>query len=156
MLYLYFQILFRLIYQPVGYSGNSLSTNYSPLGKELDCDIHLVNLRTMTTGQTSPSDKTALIVHRQGFNACYKPMALTCQTTGGKVENPSFFPATCISLSLTSVDLYLLNFLSLIEINNKQMIYIVIRLYIIIIYDQKMVSSRTRNKYCLIIVSLSD
>ena len=66
MLYLYFQILFRLIYQPVGYSGNSLSTNYSPLGKELDCDIHLVNLRTMTTGQTSPSDKTALIVHMRG------------------------------------------------------------------------------------------
>jgi len=85
--------VFRLIYQPVGYSGNSLSTNYSPLGKELDCDIHLVNLRTMSTGQTSPSDKTALIVHRQGFNACYKPMALTCQTTGGKVSLEAMFPS---------------------------------------------------------------
>ena len=78
--------MLRLIYQSVGYSGNSLAMNYSPVQKELDCDIHLINLRTLATGQNSPSDKTALILHRQGFNACYKPIALTCQTTGGKVN----------------------------------------------------------------------
>ena len=36
----------------------------------------------------SGSDKTGLILHRQGFDSCYKPRSLNCQTTGGKV---SFF-----------------------------------------------------------------
>ncbi len=32
-----------------------------------------------------PSDEAALIVHRHGFNACYKPVGMTCSTNGGKV-----------------------------------------------------------------------
>ena len=32
-----------------------------------------------------PSNEAVLILHRQGFNGCYKPVGLTCSTNGGKV-----------------------------------------------------------------------
>jgi hypothetical protein len=34
----------------------------------------------------SPDDKAALVLHRQGFNSCYRPIGLTCSTSGGKVS----------------------------------------------------------------------
>ena len=33
-----------------------------------------------------PSNEAVLILHRQGFNGCYKPVGLTCSTNGGKVR----------------------------------------------------------------------
>ena len=67
-----------------------LSRNYNPMDKDLACDIHVVNLRTMLKSAMTlkPSDQSALILHRQGFNGCYKPVGMTCSTNGGKV---SFF-----------------------------------------------------------------
>ena len=61
--------------------------SYTPMDKDLACDIHVVNLRTMlkTQYKMEPSDNSALILHRQGFNACYKPVGLTCSTNEGKV-----------------------------------------------------------------------
>ena len=68
----------------------TLSRNYNPMDKDLACDIHVVNLRTMLKSAMTlkPSDQSALILHRQGFNGCYKPVGMTCSTNGGKV---SFF-----------------------------------------------------------------
>ena len=34
----------------------------------------------------SPSDKTALILHRQGFTSCYTPWGMRGNTNGGKVN----------------------------------------------------------------------
>ena len=47
-----------------------------------------------------PSDNVALILHRQGFNGCYKPVGMTCSTNGGKVRH--FLPQAriCASLSM--------------------------------------------------------
>ena len=61
--------------------------SYEPVDKDLSCDISVVNLRTMQGGspKPAPSEQTTLIVHRQGFNGCYKPVGMTCSTNGGKV-----------------------------------------------------------------------
>ena len=40
-------LLHRMIYLPDHYKGNSLVTSYKPVARDLPCDIHLVNLRTM-------------------------------------------------------------------------------------------------------------
>ena len=37
----------RLIYLPDHYKGNSLMNSYKPVARDLPCDIHLINLRTM-------------------------------------------------------------------------------------------------------------
>jgi len=88
--------VFRLISEEssVGVGSSSL-TQYSPVSKSLDCDIHLINVRTSTLYGSSvgPSDKSALILHRHGFNSCYKPMGLTCHTSGGKVKLDDLFPS---------------------------------------------------------------
>ena len=59
------------------------------MDKDLACDIHVVNLRTMlkTQYKLEPSENAALILHRQGFNSCYKPVGHTCSTNEGKVSN---------------------------------------------------------------------
>ena len=69
-------------------STSQLSRNYFPMDKDLACDIHVVNLRTMLKSAMTlkPSDNSALILHRQGFNGCYKPVGMTCSTNGGKVS----------------------------------------------------------------------
>jgi len=101
---------FRLIFLAVDYSGNGLRLRYSPVQKPLDCDIHLINLRTanQNTYSPNPGDKTALILHRQGFNSCYKPAGLSCQTTGGKVLLDELFPAL-FSSSVTQMSLSLMH-----------------------------------------------
>ena len=52
------------------------------------CDVHVVTLRTMqgSAYKPDPSNEAALVVHRQGFNGCYKPVGMTCSTNGGKVR----------------------------------------------------------------------
>jgi len=71
-----------------------LSRNYNPMDKDLACDIHVVNLRTMLKSAMTlkPSDQSALILHRQGFNGCYKPVGMTCSTNGGKVSLEELLP----------------------------------------------------------------
>jgi len=86
--------VFRMIYE--GDTESSLTTEYISVTKPLDCDIQLINLRTSTdygsSSGVSGSDKTGLILHRQGFDSCYKPRSLNCQTTGGKVKLDDLFP----------------------------------------------------------------
>ena len=62
------------------------------MDKDLACDIHVVNLRTMlkTQYKLEPSENSALILHRQGFNSCYKPVGHTCSTNEGKVRDSNF------------------------------------------------------------------
>ena len=64
-----------------------MSKTYEPVDKELSCDIDIVTIRTMLKRTMSivPSDEAVLVLHRQGFNGCYKPVGLTCSTNGGKV-----------------------------------------------------------------------
>ncbi len=79
---------FRLIWSGPSAMADVLSKSYEPVDRDLSCDIHVVNLRTMQAGsaQVAPSDQSTLIVHRQGFNGCYKPVGMTCATNGGKVR----------------------------------------------------------------------
>ena len=37
----------RMIYLPDHFKGNSLMNSYKPVARDLPCDIHLINLRTM-------------------------------------------------------------------------------------------------------------
>ena len=80
--------LFRhrlLVHTQTSISG--LSKTYEPVDKEISCDIEIVTIRTMERKglQVEPSDQAVLMLHRQGFNGCYKPVGLTCSTNGGKV-----------------------------------------------------------------------
>ena len=47
------------------------------MSKDLPLDIHLVNLRTMINHSNKPSEKVALILHRQGFKANFKKQYIT-------------------------------------------------------------------------------
>ena len=153
-------MLHRMIYLPDHYKGNSLVNSYKPVARDLPCDIHLINLRTMvavsfsefflqisdlansqtadfvfhwfvwcfqppksSTGNgANPSDKVALVLHRQvlnlkyqfqinsdsrmkpllmqflvicflqGFTSCYRPLGMTCSTNGGKISVDELFP----------------------------------------------------------------
>ena len=84
----------RLIFMPEYYQGHSLKNSYKPTDKDLPCDIHVVNLRTMITHPLvpAPSDQAALILHRQGFTAAYRPLGMTCATNGGKISMDELFP----------------------------------------------------------------
>ena len=66
---------------------SGLSKTYEPVDKEISCDIDVVTIRTMEAKglNVEPSNEAVLILHRQGFNGCYKPVGLTCSTNGGKV-----------------------------------------------------------------------
>ena len=74
-----------LVHSQTTVSG--LSKTYEPVDKDISCDIDIVNIRTMERRgyQVEPDNNAVLILHRQGFNGCYKPMGLTCKTNGGKV-----------------------------------------------------------------------
>ena len=84
----------RLIFTKSFTSASSLGKVYQPMDKNLACDIHVINLRTMMRGASAlkPSDNVALMLHRQGFNGCYKPIGMTCSTNGGKVSLEEVFP----------------------------------------------------------------
>jgi len=86
--------LFRLVYMPEHYQGHTLKNTYKPVDKDLPCDIHVVNLRTMITHPLvpAPSDQAALILHRQGFTSAYRPLGMTCATNGGKISMDELFP----------------------------------------------------------------
>lgn len=84
----------RMIFAQPHSSGSTLSKTYKPIDKDLACDIHVVNLRTVSKSafKIQASDNAALILHRQGFNGCYKPVGMTCATNGGKVSLEELFP----------------------------------------------------------------
>ena len=77
--------MYRMIF--VSKVAQQMNKEFEPIEQEASCDIEVVNLRTMMKFANSldPSDEAALIVHRQGFNPCYKPIGMTCVTNGGKV-----------------------------------------------------------------------
>lgn len=52
-----------------------------------------VSLRTLQASafKHEASDDTAVVLHRQGFNGCYKPVGMTCSTNGGKVSKRKIF-----------------------------------------------------------------
>ena len=84
----------RLIYKPLHYEGHGLTNSFSPVDKDLPCDIHVINLRTMLSSpaKLTPSDQAALVLHRQGFTAAYRPLGMTCATNGGKINLDELFP----------------------------------------------------------------
>jgi len=76
---------------------NPMAKFYEPVEQDLSCDIDVLNLRTLTSStlhkeNVKPDNKAALIVHRQGFNACYKPIGMTCSTNGGKINVEQILP----------------------------------------------------------------
>lgn len=84
--------MYRLLWTSANHAAETLTKTYEPMDKDTPCDIHVVNLRTMQKAslQAEPSDQTAVILHRQGFNACYKAVGMTCSTNGGKVHYMTF------------------------------------------------------------------
>jgi len=84
--------LLRLIWLQDHAAGHALRHTFSPVQTELPCDIHVVNLRTMLTAAAKPSDQAALVLHRQGFTAAYRPVGMTCSTNGGKLSMDGLFP----------------------------------------------------------------
>jgi hypothetical protein len=73
---------------------SGLSKTYEPFDKDISCDIDIVTIRTMEgkSLQVEPSNEAVLILHRQGFNGCYKPVGLTCSTNGGKISVEELLP----------------------------------------------------------------
>ena len=86
--------LFRLIFSLEHYEGHNLKDSFSPMEKDLPCDIHVINLRTALSNpiKLNPSDQSALVLHRQGFTAAYRPLGMTCATNGGKISLDEIFP----------------------------------------------------------------
>ena len=86
--------LFRLIFSLQHYEGHALKDSFSPVEKDLPCDIHVINLRTSLSSpvKMTPSDQSALVLHRQGFTAAYRPLGMTCATNGGKISLDEIFP----------------------------------------------------------------
>jgi len=99
--------MYRLI-QTKAVSGH-MSKTFEPVDQDASCDIEVVNMRTMTKPTlkgkisagldsssgamaTTPSDDVVFMVHRQGFNSCYKPVGLTCSTNGGKISLEGMLP----------------------------------------------------------------
>ena len=80
--------MYRLVWTGANNAADTLTKTYEPIDKDLACDIHVVSLRTMQLNafKMEPSDQSALVLHRQGFNGCYKPVGMTCNTNGGKVR----------------------------------------------------------------------
>ena len=78
----HYLLFFKMLKQSIQYSGStilnifpfhfssgSLSKTYQPMDKDLACDIHIINLRTMMKSSSTlkPSNNVALILHRQVF-----------------------------------------------------------------------------------------
>jgi len=87
--------LYRLLYLPDHNQGNYLNENYTTTAKDLPQDIHIINLRTMLKDNQdppSPSDSAVLVLHRQGFTACYPPWGMRGITNGGKIKLEDIFP----------------------------------------------------------------
>ena len=80
--------MFKLHWTGSNHAADVLSKSYEPIDKDLACDIHVMTLRTMQLNafKQEPADQAALVLHRQGFNGCYKPVGMTCNTNGGKVS----------------------------------------------------------------------
>ncbi|CAB4066380.1 MAN2 [Lepeophtheirus salmonis] len=71
---------------------SSLSNSYANVERDLACDIDILNLRTSITSSETPTDSSAFIVHRQGFNGCYKPIGMNCVTNEGRLSLSELFP----------------------------------------------------------------
>jgi len=86
--------LFRLIFSLEHFEGHNLKDSFSPVEKDLPCDIHVINLRTSLSSpvKMTASDQSALVLHRQGFTAAYRPLGMTCSTNGGKISLDEMFP----------------------------------------------------------------
>ncbi|KAG8179509.1 hypothetical protein JTE90_005258 [Oedothorax gibbosus] len=71
-----------------------LKSSYTPVGVELPCDIHLLNLRTLPTPSGSlfvPTNSSAIFLHRIGFDCNFKAWG-RCTTQNGTVSISNLFP----------------------------------------------------------------
>jgi len=87
--------LYRMIYLENSLHGMKLLESYNTTNKDLPQDIHMLNLRTLIKDSqepTSPSDEAVLVLHRQGFTACYQPWGMRGLTNGGKIKLEDIFP----------------------------------------------------------------
>jgi len=87
--------LYRLIFLLDSLQGMKLMETYNTTDKDLPQDIHILNLRTLIRDSQeppSPADETVLVLHRQGFTACYPPWGMEGFTNGGKIKLEDIFP----------------------------------------------------------------
>ncbi|CAH1790575.1 unnamed protein product [Owenia fusiformis] len=79
-----------------GPSGDLLNT-FQPMEKEMPCELHMLNLRTMQNPETipelqfKPKETSALLVHRLGFDCNYPAKGLKCSTNEGKFTIADIF-----------------------------------------------------------------
>ncbi|CAG0902213.1 unnamed protein product [Darwinula stevensoni] len=85
--------IFRLL--PTSPTVVPRHVTYAPMQNEdaLPCDIHMVNLRTMIhETPLKPSNASAIILHRLGFNCDFKSPPVKCSTKHGQVDLNEVFP----------------------------------------------------------------
>ncbi|XP_056146607.1 alpha-mannosidase 2 isoform X2 [Lampris incognitus] len=76
-----------------------LLPSYQPIRKALPCDLHLLNLRTIQNKEgAGPSDQSALILHRKGFDCdvLNTPAHLHCGTTHGELDLDNMFTSLSV------------------------------------------------------------
>lgn len=77
-----------LVVKP-SYVGLPLFHTHSLLTSPFPCDLHLVNLRSIT--DSDPPTNAAMILHRRGFDCGYETEPLTCSLEGGKLSLSNIF-----------------------------------------------------------------
>ncbi|EDV21338.1 uncharacterized protein TRIADDRAFT_60265 [Trichoplax adhaerens] len=72
---------------------DSLLKQYSPLKSgSFPCDLHLVTARTVQgEGDSKPTDETAVVLHRYGYDCGYGMTPLLCFPLGSKIEFKSLW-----------------------------------------------------------------
>lgn len=80
----------------IGQHTDNLNSNFRPLMTSLPCDVHLLNLRVLTSFSSnsaiSPSNATGMFLHRLGFECGYKTYGLNCSVENGKISLDQLFP----------------------------------------------------------------
>ncbi|GBM19405.1 Retrovirus-related Pol polyprotein from transposon 297 [Araneus ventricosus] len=75
-------------------SDAPLKSSFTPVGVELPCDVHILNLRTLSTTSGTlylPSNSSALFLHRLGFDCNFKTWG-HCSMQNGTVSVANMFP----------------------------------------------------------------
>ncbi|KAF8784920.1 Alpha-mannosidase 2x like protein [Argiope bruennichi] len=75
-------------------SDAPLKSSFTPMGFELPCDVHILNLRTLSSTSGAlylPSNSSALFLHRLGFDCNFKTWG-HCSMQNGTVSVSNMFP----------------------------------------------------------------
>ncbi|XP_060596328.1 alpha-mannosidase 2-like [Ruditapes philippinarum] len=96
--------LFTFLSNPT-FSGNfPLQSNISPLTKNLPCDVHMLNLRTISDSGEQHVNKSlsALILHRVGLDCTFDSINDNCENLGENVTLSEMFRDSIITIDFAT------------------------------------------------------